>query len=671
VLSLAPLADGALAELLRDMPIDPASVGALAKWLQERSDGIPFVLDEITAQLRADAILARSGDRWQLDPGRWLRWRATYSLPETTHDLVSWRLRDLKADAYAPLEILAVAGLALPLALLADVSSVGADLLLPIVDELLARRLLVETANDMFALPHYLLRETVLQRLSHVRRRMIHRQLAHALAKCPALLANLSPWVVARHAVAGEDVELARRYGLPMLSRLPQDDTGAVTVDFLLHLYDLLAPSVSPDDLLELTRALGDAHQSLGRLSEAARWRQQYLDLAQETGDAAARAFGYLEQSELALVSNDYLAATTSAEAGLAACTALSSADPAARRLLGRGHRLLGHALAMEGSDLALAENHLQEATAAHRLAEEPHDLCASLFELGNVAAQRGQLLPALEFYEEAARVAQIGQNHYMHALARNNMAYHSLLLGWPKAAQRALAHGLRLAEAHELLGALLHLSSTQGEIYLYLAEWQAAKQAFRRGLALAEELGNLERQAGYRAGLALAARGQQDLDGAAGLLEEALLLISGRGYWHLRARLLLWLAETLLESGRVGEAWPHLTTALETARRHGRALLQLQAGRLHGRLLASSGDWTAAEACFAQAGAAATALDIPLEIARTQAAWGLAALQSGPAAQHGDTFLEQARQVFAGHQAVAELDALKATEITPKITLV
>ena len=66
-----------------------------------------------------------------------------------------------------------------------------------------------------------------------------------------------------------------------------------------------------------------------------------------------------------------------------------------------------------------------------------------------------------------------------------------------------------------------MHLASTQGEIHLYLAEWEAARETFQRGLALAEELGNPERQAGYRAGLALAARGQQDLAGAITLLPD------------------------------------------------------------------------------------------------------------------------------------------------------
>jgi tetratricopeptide (TPR) repeat protein len=216
------------------------------------------------------------------------------------------------------------------------------------------------------------------------------------------------------------------------------------------------------------------------------------------------------------------------------------------------------------------------------------------------------------------------------------------------------------LAETYELLGAILHLSSTQGEIHLYLGEWEAAKQTFQRGLALAEELGNPERQAGYRAGLALAARSQHDLIGATALLEEALLLISDRGYWHLRTRLLIWLAESLSLADRFSEAWPHLNIALETARLHGRVLLQLQAERLQAHLTAAGGNWPEAEVCFAQTVERATNLDLSLEIARTQAAWGQATLRFSPSPHQGYALLSQARQVFANHQAAAELNALK-----------
>jgi tetratricopeptide (TPR) repeat protein len=290
--------------------------------------------------------------------------------------------------------------------------------------------------------------------------------------------------------------------------------------------------------------------------------------------------------SELALMSIDYSAARQAAEKGLEVLHAFSGAAPAAS--IGRGYRLLGASLAMEGRDLATAEEHLQKAVAVHRQIENQGDLCAVLFELGNVAAQRGELQGALDFYDESARVAEAERIHYYLALARNNYAYHSLLLGRVEAAQGSVAQGIKIAEAYDLLAALLHLYSTRGEIYLHLGQWNEAEASFQSGLVLAEELGSLERQAGYRGGLALAARGKKDFETAQHLLEEALALIAEQGYWHLRTRLQLWLAETFFELARYDEAGNLLDEAMEIARSQQRTLLVEQGERLHAKMLSA-----------------------------------------------------------------------------------
>jgi tetratricopeptide (TPR) repeat protein len=432
--------------------------------------------------------------------------------------------------------------------------------------------------------------------------------------------------------------------------------------------------------MLWITKALGRLHQSLGQLETAADWHRQNLGIAQEMGDPSAQAAAYFEMGELALVTNDYVAAMTTAKVGLAqiegeeqsardktsageAASQPPALAPQTLTLVGRGHRLMGAALAMEGSDLPAAQSHLQQAVTAHRLTGNLGDLCATLFELGNVAAQRGELEHALEFYKEAGQAAEAGHVHYFLALAHNNLAYHTLLLGRPQAARQAAEQGLKLAETYGMLGALQYLYSTQGEINLYLGEWAAAAESFQRGLALAEELGHLERQAGYRAGLALAARAHHgDLEGALTLLGEALTLINGHGYWHLRTEIQLWQAETLLLLGRIGEAWPHLDAALATARAHGRTLLMIQGERLRARLLATSGDWPGANTLFSQTLDQATRLDLPFEVARTQAAWGEAALHHSPTPAEGHVLLSKARTTLAAHDARAELQALAST---------
>jgi tetratricopeptide (TPR) repeat protein len=279
------------------------------------------------------------------------------------------------------------------------------------------------------------------------------------------------------------------------------------------------------------------------------------------------------------------------AQHGLARISAATAADQSVSIAMklseGRGHRLLGASLGMEGRDLAAAEDHLQKAVAVHRQFENQGDLCAVLFELGNVAAQRGELQRALDFYDESAHVAEAGRIHYYLALARNNFAYHSLLLGRVDEAQGSVAQGIKVAEDYDLLAALLHLYSTRGEIYLYQWEWKAAEESFHSGLALAEELGSLERQAGYRGGLALAARGRKDFNQARLLLTEALGLIAEQGYWHLRTRLQLWLAETLFEQAHYDEAGKLLEEAMQVARSQQRKLLVAQGERLHAQLLA------------------------------------------------------------------------------------
>ncbi|HLZ63988.1 MAG TPA: BTAD domain-containing putative transcriptional regulator [Ktedonosporobacter sp.] len=441
------------------------------------------------------------------------------------------------------------------------------------------------------------------------------------------------------------------------LLALSQEANAGRAAIFLHQLYEQLAPTASAHDLLDLTCALGQVHQSLGQMDEAVTWHRQYLELACALSDAQAQRTAHFELGELALVANNYQAALAAAQAGLA--VSLPGRHEQHLALEARGHRLFGAALAMEGRDLSAAELHLQEAVAAHRLTDNPHDLCAALFELGNVAAQRGELRRALSLYEEAAHAAEGAHVHYFLALAYNNLAYHRLLLGELDAARQALAKGLTLAETYEMFGAMLHLSSTQGEIYLYTGNWAAASQAFHHGLALAEELGNLERQAGYRAGLALVARGQNNLEDATVLLEEALGLLIDRGYWHLWVRIQLWLADVLLLRGYPTQAEPHLNAGMMLAREHGRMLLLAQAERLQASLLASYTRWQEAEALFASSLERLTSLNLSLECARTKAVWGKAEQIHHPLSSTGSIMLAEACQLLATYGAQADLQTL------------
>jgi hypothetical protein len=87
--------------------------------------------------------------------------------------------------------------------------------------------------------------------------------------------------------------------------------------------------------------------------------------------------------------------------------------------------------------------------------------------------------------------------------------------------------------------------------------------------------------------------------------------------------------------------------------------LLQLQAERLWARVLSGLGDHIAATICFKQVTNMATAVDIPLEIARTQASLAHVLIASGDM-QQGLTLIAWARQSFVDHQALADLQTLE-----------
>jgi len=664
-LYLFPLASLTLedvTELIRSSGIHSTSLESFAEWLHARSLGSPFLLNEILAQLRSESIIESEGAGWQLNITHWLRWRANFRLPETAHDLVAWRLANLNPETLHLLNVLAVAGQPLPENILDQIPHLRASAFPTMVDDLAARGLVVELAGGTLALPHHLLRETLLHRLSSLRKRAIYKQLAEALETHFTVGDDAALRQMAFYSVAGEDIPRARRYGLHLLPGLPQEYTGAETVDFVHHLHDLLAPDASIDEMIRLTRALGTLHQSLGHLEVAAQWHGQNLHWAQQAGDLAAQVDAQFEMSELALMRNDYQTAASAAQEGLSIINAVDSTDSlhvVLHRIEGRGHRLLGAAFAMEGSDLADAERHLQEAVLAHQKTGNQSDLCAALFELGNIAAQRGELQQALDLYEESARAAEIGRIHYYHALARNNFAYHSLLLGKVEAAQQSINQGVKVAENYDLLAALLHLYSTKGEIHLYLGEWREAEESFRNGLLIAEDLGSLERQAGYRGGLALVAHGRNDLNSSISLIGEALVLIDGQGYWHLHTRLQLWLAQMLFEQSRLTEATMPLDEALAFARAHNRTLLLVQGERLRANILAANGDWPAANTLFAETCDIASGLGLPLEIARVQAAWGKAALRFSSVHEEGRALIAAARTILVAHNSRADLSTL------------
>ena len=212
-----------------------------------------------------------------------------------------------------------------------------------------------------------------------------------------------------------------------------------------------------------------------------------------------------------------------------------------------------GIALAQMGSDLDDAVRHLQKAEAL--LTQAPTAAVKGVvtlgdvkFELGNIAARRGDLPTAVDYFRDAFTVSQaMGSDRELrvHILACNNLAYHLHLQGDPTAADYA-HRGLTLAQEKGALAALPYLYSTLGEIALVQKALDQAEQFFQEGLTLAQQFAAAERVAGLTANLGLVAKARGDKEQARQLLLSALAQMETLNIRFAVTQIRLWIAPLL-----------------------------------------------------------------------------------------------------------------------------
>jgi DNA-binding CsgD family transcriptional regulator/tetratricopeptide (TPR) repeat protein len=143
----------------------------LTRTLHDRTCGIPFFIEELTAALQeAGRLSAGAG-------GLELALDDDVPLPATVRDAVLVRMAPLGERGRAAAEAAAVAGARMDLAIVAGLA--GEDG----VAELLAIGLLVETAPGGAAFRHPLVRDAVYEDVPWLRRRTLHRAIADELAK--------------------------------------------------------------------------------------------------------------------------------------------------------------------------------------------------------------------------------------------------------------------------------------------------------------------------------------------------------------------------------------------------------------------------------------------------------------------------------------------------------
>jgi predicted ATPase/DNA-binding CsgD family transcriptional regulator len=339
-LEVAPLdtaGTAVLAEHILDGQVGPRLRAAI----YDRTQGIPFFIEELAAGLAASQRLVRSGLRLELESG------ASIPIPETIRDAARFRADGLSTDARSALEAAAAIGTQVPLELL---SSLGDEAALV---ELLERGLLNEHEPGMASFRHDLIREALYADTPWPRRRMLHRQVAQLLEAQQA-----EPRLVADHWLAARQPDRARPLLLEAARRF-----------CAVHAYRdaaraaQLALEIWPENEDEAGRLatldeLGRCAQLCGELAEAAR---AWEELATGIEPAVDRTWWAVVSRQLATVyelqgRGDRALDAHQQAAALFADSGLNADAASEELLVARGLFSSDPLAALAHVDLALAE---------------------------------------------------------------------------------------------------------------------------------------------------------------------------------------------------------------------------------------------------------------------------------------------------------------------------
>jgi DNA-binding NarL/FixJ family response regulator/lipopolysaccharide biosynthesis regulator YciM len=367
----------------------------LARALYDRTQGMPFFIEELAVALAAAGRLATAAGTVELGPEEAL------PLPDTIKETVLLRTERLSSTGRHTLEIAAAAGLGFDLELLAALG--GADG----IDEAIQQGFLVQV-DQQGGFRHALIREAVYDDTPWTRRRSYHRRLAEELARRGA-----APEAVAEQWLAAGERNRARPSLLAAAERFCQVHAYHDAARAIGRAIELWPEGEDEDDRLAALERLGRCAQLHGDLTGAARAWQEVAEGCRARGDLvrlaelqrrlagiyelqgaweraltahAAAAEAFAEQGQELEAATERLAAASHLQSAANLTTALdlvAGAGPAVERtgsvqlrvralsLEGQiraklGDTQRGVALAREGLAQALAENLTEPAAEAY-----------------------------------------------------------------------------------------------------------------------------------------------------------------------------------------------------------------------------------------------------------------------------------------------------------------
>jgi DNA-binding CsgD family transcriptional regulator/tetratricopeptide (TPR) repeat protein len=408
LLELSPLSEidiGRMAAACLGSAFAPPEV---ARFLAARSDGLPFLVEELLAGLMACGALVRKGDGWEAIS------RLTPAVPLSLAETVRQRLGELTASGRRAVEAAAVLGRRFEWPMVPAVADLDGAAVLEALRQAIDFQL-IEVDGDGFRFRHALSRDAVLaEMLPPMRVEAAHRALAAVTLAHPGfpgawcgLAADLAEQAGEHDRAAGLLVELAKR----ALGRGAMASAEAI----LDHAWILAPPdSVVGEDVREV---LVTTLSLAGKPDRAIEIGAPLLHRLSSAGEPSVRLTELsLALARSCLAAGDPDAAANYVESALGRRP--ESADPA---LIGRVEAVAAH-VALEADRLAEAESRALTALQTATVVNQPAVECEALEVLGRVTRER-DLSEAVALFRRSAEVAERAGLSVWHLRARHELA--------------------------------------------------------------------------------------------------------------------------------------------------------------------------------------------------------------------------------------------------------
>jgi len=602
----------ALAERVLGGQVGPS----LAAMIHDRTQGIPFFIEELAAALGSSALLEHNGAMVEL--GR----HADLPMPETIRDAVLLRAERLPASARQALEVAAIAGLRFEFDLVLDLA--GA----PGIEEAIESGFVLEDEPGRGCFRHALTREALYHAVPWTRRRALHAEIAARLESTGGSAA-----VIAEHWLAAQQPSRARPALLAaaeLFAALHAHRDSARAVRRAIELWP--DGEDEPARLAALDR-LGQSAELTGDFSEATRaWREA---AAGYDGGGKPLELAKTQRKLAGLYELQCAWDSAFAARGIAADSFRASGQPgdAAAERIAAAANLQSSGSLTAALDLIVAAT--DEADRADRL-----DLKARALGLkGLVQARMGEVDAGLASARAGLSLA-LAENLIEPAAEAYEKVGMILDLGADQGgAIDAFTTALDFCEAHGVSGRAKVCLGCLAYVLRKTGEWDRVIEICRDVISAAEAPRNARCAAIGQLGMVHALRG--DTKRARPLLAEAFALAQQTGFMIMKLDGAWGLARLDEQQAEYASAEARCHLLLELARGSEDSQYPVPALRWATTFLAERGTESAAAACTEWLGGITGRTGNPEALAATAHALGEMALLNGDAEQAARHFLQ------------------------------